>query len=491
MICKRFIRHLSLFLAAAGWAATALSAPQYTDKENALNLAEALDKGIYRNHLITSTFVQSVGKGRFFVKVILDNGGEHNWDLHQIRSRSQSEALVLRNNRALLFPSDGSNDFVTLDKTLFSRTALRARVYTKYYKNSDVLAGQQINFGIHRFNLVRLLKLRPAKDEHGYKHHYVLDMENGQRELLSFLDAYNTLARKALHADPGAVSPVMRSPYRIRGVKPIALSEVGDTGTGKFGVEIKFDRAVALEPGHFPFRFRENGNGKRSAHSPRFLVEVTAPNAVLETPVGRISTLEFLRDVEVVADNRNPVRLLLRAAITPDVMNFPPEVTVRGDTVRISFTKVVDQSVYDQQELIRKDLLLRQDRLLHRKLTPEEAEMRKVYMERLDSGDELVHRARRAKPFSERYNLLTQGMNEYQEAAANAATDGLLREALRKRNVVMIKLPLLVIAHVEDALQRGQASGDMRRMLEASALLTRDRQVLNKVRKLLTHPSLK
>ena len=159
MICTRFIRHLSLFLAAAGWAATALSAPQYTDKENALNLAEALDKGIYRNHLITSTFVQSVGKGRFFVKVILDNGGEHNWDLHQIRSRSQSEALVLRNNRALLFPSDGSNDFVTLDKTLFSRTALRARVYTKYYKNSDVLAGQQINFGIHRVKTEYVLLL--------------------------------------------------------------------------------------------------------------------------------------------------------------------------------------------------------------------------------------------------------------------------------------------------------------------------------------------
>ncbi|MCZ6558116.1 MAG: hypothetical protein O7A69_10105 [SAR324 cluster bacterium] len=485
------LRKLALLLAATGWAATAFSAPQYTDKENALNLAEALDKGIYRNNLITSTFIQSVGKGRYFIKVILDNGAEHNWDLRQVRARSKIESLVLRKNQALLFPSEDSNDFAILAKSAFSRTALRAKVYTKRFGDSDVLAGQEINFGIHRFNLVDLLRLKPGRDEQGYPHHYVLDLENGQRELLSYLDAYHAMARKALIADPASVTPVLRSPYRIRSVKPIALGEMGPTGTGSFGVEMTFDRAVALQPGHFPFRFRENGNGKSGAH-PRFVVEITAPNAVMEQSVGKIETLEFLRNIHVVSDSENPVRLLLRAAISPEVMNFPPQVEVLGSTVLVSFKKVVDQSVFDQQELAKQDLLLRQDRLLHRELSPEEVRTRNVYEERLREGDTLVHQARKATPFAKRFSLLSKAAGAYQEAAANSSTDGLLAEALRKRNVVMVKMPVLVITHAEHALRQRSLRdpGELRRLLEEAALLTRDKQLLQTIRRLLTHPKL-
>ena len=94
---------ISLFLILAGSAGGAMAASKFTDKENALNLAEILDKGVFRNRLITATFIQSVGKGQYFIKAILDNGAEHNWNINRIRALSKQEAIVLSNNRALLF----------------------------------------------------------------------------------------------------------------------------------------------------------------------------------------------------------------------------------------------------------------------------------------------------------------------------------------------------------------------------------------------------
>ncbi len=48
----------SIFLLGA---ASALAAPRYTDRENALAMAEALQNGIFRENLINSTFIQSIG----------------------------------------------------------------------------------------------------------------------------------------------------------------------------------------------------------------------------------------------------------------------------------------------------------------------------------------------------------------------------------------------------------------------------------------------
>ena len=465
---------ISLVSALAGWAGGALAVSKYTDKENALNLAEALDKGIFRNRLITATFIQSVGKGRYFIKVVLDNGAEHNWDLKRIRSLSKQEAVVLSKNRALLFVSEDSNEFAALDKTLFSRTALGAKVYVKHYKSSDVLAGSKIAFAIDRFNLVHLLGLKAGTDESGYPYHYVLDLKNGQREKLSYLDAYFTLRENGLIAESTGEQNVMHTPYRVQEIKPINLRPLGPTGTGKFGVEVNFDRPIDLGVGHFPFRFFENGNGG----GPKFLVEVTAPNAVLGGKVKPIRSLEFLRDVRVVPDGRNPVRVLMRAAVTPDVMNFPPEIEVDGSTLRISFTKVMDQSVYDRQTLARKELRVRQDRLLHSTLLPEAVEIRKRYRNFMKAGGESLHVARRAETFQERYDAYREAMAAFQDAAANATNDLSLDDALRSRNTIMEKLPVIVIQHVRGQLKSGAAPAPgLRDMLDLAESLTRDKKL--------------
>lgn len=479
LLCTRIF----LVLILSGWAGSALAVSKYTDKENALNLAEALDKGIFRNRLITATFIQSVGKGRYFVKVVLDNGAEHNWDLKRLRALSKQESILLSRNRALLFSSEQTNDFAALDKTRFSQQALAAKVYVKRYKSSDVLAGNKIAFAVSRFNLVHLLGLKAGRDENGYPYHYVLDLENGQREKLSYRDAYFALKEKALLADETEAGMVMHTPYRIREIKPIRLEPLGPSGMGKFGVELTFDRPVELGTSHFPFRFFENGNG---AGSPKFVVELTAPNAVLGGKVNTIRSLEFLRNVHVVPDRSNPVRLLMRAAVTPDVINFPPEVEVVGSTVRVSFTKVMDQSVYDRQTLARKALRVRQDRLLHRTLLPEDIGVRKQYRGFMKAGNESLHLARRAEGFKDRYDAYREAMAAFQNAALNATNDLSLDDALRSRNAILGKLPVLVIRHVRGVLRGGAPNtSGLRELLEDAATQTRDKKVRRVIKDLI------
>lgn len=492
---KRFFAELLLFAVLTAWAVPAPAASRFTDKTNALDLAETLDKGVFHERVIASTFIQGVGKGRYKIKVVLDNGAEHNWNLDQLRALTRREQIVLRNNQALLFPSQEDNRFVTFDKTRFARTALRSKVFVKYYPSTDVLAGQKLNFGIHRFNLVNLLEVSPGSDGQGYRHHYIVDLENGQRELLSYLDAYYVLVRGALVEDPASVPSVVRAPYRIQALEPMLLQLEGDTGTGTFGFEIVYDRPVALEPGHFPFRFVENGNGHRGARGDRsdFLVEITSPNSVLREPVAPIETVEFLHNVHVAADPNSDVRLVVRAGISPEVMDFPPEVRVQGNRVLIVFTKVLDQSVPDRQARAEQELRTRQDRMLHRTLTPEEAQQRKDYQSLMTAGDMKSNQARRATPFSAKFDLWVSAADAFRQAASNASTDLELQNALRERNIILARLPNLVVKHVRRMIA-GEETGEraqLREMLDKAALMTRDRQMLRTIQRLFDHPSLR
>ena len=485
------LRTLYLSLVGLLLAAQAVAAPRYGTRETALELAEVLDKGVYRNRLITSTFIRSIGKGQYFIKVVLDNGSEQDWTMDRIRQLSRTEAVVLKNNGALLFPSEETNAFVVLDKGRFAQMALQSKVYVKEYRSSDLLGGQKINFAVHRFNLVELLNLVPGSDELGYRHHYLFDLENGQRERLSYLDAYRALERGGLISDPLSVSPVLRAPYRLLEIKPHPLQQPPGEPVGHFAVEMVFDRPVELEPGHFPFQFFERPT-RRGSPATDFIVEITAPNAVMPEPVGSIDTLEFLRKIHVVADPRNPLRLLLRASITPEVMDAPPEVEIRGESVVVTFTKRVDQSIADERSLQEGELRFRQERLLHRMLTEEEIERRRIYRARMLSGLKQRDQALKARSFENRVEILEAALVEFQEAALHASSDLELQDALRGRNAVTSRLPAMIIDHVAQAVQRGRVE-DLtggRGLLEKAALMTRDQSLLQEIRKLLEHPSL-
>jgi hypothetical protein len=443
-------------------AGAATAAPRFTNKDTALELALVLDKGVFRGKLISSTFVQSPDVGDYQIKVVLDDGTELNWSIDQIRLWSQDDSITLSKNRVLVFPSLETNEFGILDKNEFTRKALRARVYAKYYQGTDVLAGQSIHFAVQRFNLMELLKLQPSHDPLGYEHKYVLDFETGERDFLSYLDAWQALNRSALLEQAGT-EPVMSDTYRLTGMRTVPLRRIVENGTGTFAVELQFDRPVELQPGHYPFRLYERKPAKRGTPlDNRFVLEVTAPNAILPKAVQGFEALEYLNEIHAVPDGAHQNRVLLRAMVAPEVLTHPPQVEVKGQSVAVVFTKVDDQSVFDRKALHEAELRRKQERLLAPVLTPAEAEQRRLYRGHMESGLGQLDKARAQANLTDRYELLLASLANFREAAVQASSDQELQEALRQRNHLADRLPGLVLEHAE---QTAAGGGDRARVL--------------------------
>jgi len=473
----------------AAWAAPLGAAPRYVDKDSALEIAKALDKGVFRGHIISSTFVQATGREQYRIKAVLDNGSEQDWDLNQLRDMTREGAVSLPGNKMLIFPKADSSDYVVFDKNEFARKALRTRVLARRFTEPDVLAGRTIRYGVYQFNLVDLLSIKAGRDSQGYRHHYFFDLENGQREFISHLDAYNLMAQNALIEDPSAAGgPVMRSTYQLRSITPRELQMTN--GIGRFGLELMFDRPVQLEAGHFPFQIYERGAGGPRKMGLPFVVEFTLPNTVLPNPVKEIKALEFLNTISATSDEYHSARVLVRANVNPDVLTQPPEVELKGQSLIVTFVKVMDQTVFDRDALVEADLRRRQDKLLHGTLTPEEAQRRVNYRQFMETGQGQVDRLRTRTTPREKIDLLISALSNFNEAATLASTDRDLEDAMRERNVIMTRLPPMVIDHARATLREATPDRDsLRSMIDLSLQLTRDSRLTTMLKELQTQLS--
>jgi hypothetical protein len=208
---------------------------------------------------------------------------------------------------------------------------------------------------------------------------------------------------------------------------------------------------------------------------------------VLPDEVTPISHLEYLQAIQAVADQRNPNRVLVRANLNPEVMTQAPEVEVKGQSVVLTFTKVQDQSVFDRKALLDAELRRRQDKLLNATLTQDEIARRNSYRQYMDTGMGQVDRARNRPTFQERVDLLVASLANFNEAAVSASTDRDLEEALRQRNMALVKLPQLVMDYATQALRAKPVPDrdQVRKALETVIGLTRDTATLAQLQQLL------
>ena len=327
---------------------------------------------------------------------------------------------------------------------------------------------------MHRFNLVDLLRLEPGRDEMGNLYRYVLDFQTGERVFLSYLGAWRALNGNSLMDGPGT-EPVMRDTYRLQGMEPVPLRRNVANGTGTFGFTLRFDRTVELRPEHYPFRMHERRPSKgKSALDNTFVLEVTAPNAVMATPVPRVDALEFLNEIRAVPDGAHQNRVLL---------THPPEVEVNGSAVTVLFTKVEDQSVFDRKALHEAELRRKQEKMLAPVLTAEEAEQRQLYRSHMESGLGQLDKARGQTDPVQRYETLLASLANFREAAIQASSDLQLEEALRQRNNIADRLPGQIIELANHIAEGGAGDrGRVRALLEAAETLTQDPDVLKALR---------
>ncbi|HJL85699.1 MAG TPA: hypothetical protein QF623_01105, partial [SAR324 cluster bacterium] len=190
--------------------------PEYTSRENAIRLADVLDKGFFRGSRITSVFVKNRGEDEYYLQAILDDGSSRLWTLDSIYDWSKNDDLILSGNRALIFPVAGSTEFDILYKNDFYRMVLQATAYLKIFGPHDPMEGKNIQMAIRKFRIIDFGEEGSySTDEMGHRYRFVLELENGIREFLTYYDAYR-LFQSGAFINPSEGEVVHRRPYQVR-----------------------------------------------------------------------------------------------------------------------------------------------------------------------------------------------------------------------------------------------------------------------------------
>ncbi|MDH4120699.1 MAG: hypothetical protein OEV94_03240 [Deltaproteobacteria bacterium] len=470
LLHSRFFLSLAVCFGLALGAPGLWATPKYTDRETAMKLAEALDKGMYNGNLITSTFIQDAGVNGHYLRVVLDNNTSEDWTLDKLQQYARDERVRLRGNNILLFPSPNAGRFLVLDRARFIRSGLAAKVYVKTYQDPDPLVGQKIPFAIHTFNLAEVEGVT-ARDAFGYPIRYVVEMTNGRRDLLSNLDAYRVLEESALTTD---LSEQEVQPYVLQEIKAHGLSDTDSSGVSRFGIEMVFNRSVNFTPSHFPFQLYEQPGGKKAKGN--FTIEVIVPNAVNGGRLGTIKDLEYLHRIQMISRQNTPDRMYLQAYLTPDVLSIPPTVEVHGSSVLVTFFKVTDLGVLNKTERVEAELRRRQAEAGGLQLSQDELARVAQYREAFQKGRQLATQARESKDIAHTTRLYQEAMEQFTLAAANGVSDRDFSEAFQARSDIEARLPPLIVSEVRRILN---GKGDINKaeltgLLETARKLSKD-----------------
>ena len=193
-LTDRLMKVLLALILSISWVASSFAFPQYTSRENAIRLAKEIDKGTFKDYQIASVFVKNRSEKEYYLQVILSDGSSHEWYMDQIYDWALTDQLLLKKNRVLVFPSDENTSFYVLDKNEFYRTVLTSKAFVKHYPEHDLLAGKNLKFLIRRFQFIELNDQgRYMTEKLGNRYRYVLDFQNGAREILTYLDAYTLM----------------------------------------------------------------------------------------------------------------------------------------------------------------------------------------------------------------------------------------------------------------------------------------------------------
>ncbi len=462
MKAKSFISFLLTFLLLAGLSQSVTAVSKYTDKETALSLAGVLDKGKFGRYTISSTYVQNDTVKDFYISVILSDGSAHKWYINQIYKWSRDDKLQLAQNRTLLFLNPSDSRFVVLDKNIFHRMALKAKVYIKVYGEDDPLEGKKFSFKIKSFNLISPTENAFGRDRTGSKYRYIIDLFNGTRALLTYEDAYKLTKEKYLIIKDPSPETTFGRAYNVTKIVPHGKGNTQE-GVSQFGVEIQFDQAINLNGDQLPFeiyeRKRLNRKTKRSVRE--FILDVTIPNSEKKFEVRPIESLEYLTDVRIIKNPKYSKRLLLRSVFNPLVMDIPPVVYKNSEnSVFVTFFNLIDQTI-----LSRSMLLEAEKRQKAEIQSIKEIKVTKTLKTDSDYGRAFVialetHKQSQAiRDSITRIEKLQESIQQFEESALFAETDSQLFNALTKRNQLRETVIHLSTDYVKSKISKSDLGG--------------------------------
>ena len=423
--------------------------PEYTSRQKALKLAGVLENGYFKSVKISSVFVKNIGEDDYYLQALLSDGSSRKWLLNRIREWTQTDELILSNNRALVFPSSATTDFGVLEKNDFYRTALNATAYVKTFGKHDVLEGKSLVLGILHFRILQEDDSNYLKtNKHGDRYRYALELENGTYEYLTYNDAFLLMQRSALLEEVPETVNVLRKSYKVKEMKKIPLrleDELHDIW--RFGIEVVFDKPIMTDADKFPYRVvevkKKDLNTGRLKSS--FFLQIVFPNAEKRTLVKGFRKHEYLHQVKIETDKEHQKRVILKAMVDPDVIDLPPyvEVTDRNSVVvnyyrsqNRNLTKPPDLPVTQSPSEVSRSVF-----------TPEklETEFEKKYMQVLV----LIREAHQQQNMNLRITTYFKALEALKKASLSAENDIQITQALNQRDVLLNSLPKLIIRNVQ------------------------------------------
>ena len=423
--------------------------PEYTSRQKALKMASVLEKGYFKSIKISSVFVKNIGEDDYYLQALLSDGSSRKWLLNRIHEWTQTDNLILSNNRALVFPSTATTDFGVLEKNDFYRTALNATAYVKTFGKHDVLEGKSLVLGVLRFRILQENDNNFMKtNKHGDRYRYILELENGTHEYLTYTDAFLLMQRSALLEDVPESVNVLRKSYKVKGMKKIPLQLEDELREiWRFGIEVVFDKPVMTDADKFPYRLVElkkkdldTGRLKSS-----FFIQIVFPNTEKRSLIKGFKKHEYLHEVKIETDMKHQKRVLLKAMVDPNIMDLPPyvEVTDRNSVV-VNYYSSKNRNLIQPPDLPVTQSPIEIPRSV---FTPEklETEFEKKYMQVLV----LLREAQQQQNMDIRIKTYFKALEDLKKASLSANDDIQITQALNQRDVLLLTLPKLIIRNVQ------------------------------------------
>ncbi len=444
-----FILLFSVSLLLKNYSTAYCAFPEYTSRQKALKLAIVLENGYFKSIKILSVFVKNIGQDDYYLQALLSDGSSRKWLLNRIREWTQTDEMILNNNRALVFPSASTTDFGVLEKNDFYRTALNATAYVKTFGKHDVLEGKSLILGILRFRILQENDSNYLKtNKHGDRYRYLLELENGTHEYLTYTDAFLLMQRSALLEEVPETVNVLRKSYKVEEIKKLPLQledELRDIW--RFGIEVVFDKPVMTDADKFPYRLvelkkKDLSTGRLKSN---FFLQIVFPNAEKRKLVKGFINHEYLHQVKLETDKEHQKRVILKAMVDPDLMDLPPyvEVTDRNSVI-VNYYSSQNRSLIQPPDL---PVTQSPTEVPRSVFTPEklETEFEKIYMQALI----LIRNAQKQQNMNLRINAYFKALEELKKASLSAENDIQITQALNQRDILLITLPKLIIRNVQ------------------------------------------
>ena len=295
---------------------------KYTDLNNARKLATALQHSSIGSDFMVSIDIRKVAEQQYYLEGVARSGKIYKLTIDYLQQLAKKEEIFLRHNNVLIFPFKSNSSFVLFNRKEFRQVALNAKTYLKSYTGDDPLAGQNIFHSIKSLDIVPYAhkNSRFGVNLFGDYYHYILEVHNGEKDSLTYYDAYKLLEDQRLLVATYPDIPAMDKVYSIIDMKFQKL-KLAYGNTPQFSIILIFDQAILLTEEMVGIEIVEQEEYKD------YLIYITVPNSTIKQEFFVDRQYEYLKNISLVNDSRYISRAVLKMQFNPLLTNLAPHIT--------------------------------------------------------------------------------------------------------------------------------------------------------------------